>query len=300
MQPRGMLGEDKTGEVIKTYCTQHSLKHVVYPLPKGAKLHWVGTQPSNGCKVFLYFHGGGYNIAINPGHLSFSLKCAANAKASLALLEYTLAPAKHYPTQLLQAIEALRKVLTITPPSRITIGGDSAGGHLSMGLLSHLMHPARDIEPITLSEKLAGICLICPFLSFDFEKKSYVYNAGRDYLQLAHMEEFNGNFRPEGFSDVDAIKDPALSPLDAPKGWWKRAPVERILLTAGVWEVFLDDIVAFSGRLKEEAEPGTKVDFVIGAKEVHAACIVDIAIGLEEGDSAKAILAWMSDDNQNV
>jgi hypothetical protein len=27
---------------------------------------------------------------------------------------------------------------------------------------------------------------------------------------------------------------------------------------------------------------------------------VDIAIGLEEGDSAKAILAWMSDDNQNL
>jgi hypothetical protein len=27
---------------------------------------------------------------------------------------------------------------------------------------------------------------------------------------------------------------------------------------------------------------------------------VDIAIGLEEGDSAKAILAWMSNDNQNV
>jgi acetyl esterase/lipase len=292
-----MLGQHKTDEVIKAYCTRHSLKHVVYPLSRGAKLHWVGAQPSSGCKVLLYFHGGGYNIAINPGHLSFSLKCATNAKASLALLEYTLAPAGHYPAQLHQAIEALRRVLAITAPSCVTIGGDSAGGHLSASLLSHLMHPSKDIEPTKLSEKLAGICLICPFLSFDYHKKSYIANAPRDYLQLKDVKEFNTNFKSPGLSDEEAIEDSALSPLDAPKGWWKSAPVEKILLTAGVREVFLDDIVAFSRRLKEETAPGTKVDLVVGAKEVHAACIVDTAIGLGEGDTAKAILAWMSHDD---
>ncbi|KAE9367204.1 alpha/beta-hydrolase [Stipitochalara longipes BDJ] len=296
-QRKKVLPQHKTGEVIKKYCTQHRLKHVVYPLPKGAKLHWVGPQPSSGCNVFLYMHGGGYKMAINPGHLSFSLKCASNAKASLALLEYTLAPAGHYPTQLNQAIEALKSILNITSPSHITIAGDSAGGHLSTSLLSHLMHPAKDIEPIPLIEKLGGICLICPFLSFDYEKKSYVTNAPRDYLQLKDVKSFNSDFKPLGLSDTDALKDSGLSPLDAPKGWWKDCPVERILLTAGVWEVFLDDIVAFSKRLQEEARPGTKVDLVVGDKEVHAACIVDTAIGLSEGDTAKAVLAWMSNAN---
>jgi acetyl esterase/lipase len=292
-----MLPQHKTGEVIKYHCYKHGLKHVVYPLPKGAKLHWVGTQPSPGCNVLLYFHGGGYNISINHGHISFSLKCAANAKASLALLEYTLAPAGHYPIQLHQAIGALRKVLTITTPSCITIAGDSAGGHLSTSLLSHLMHPAKDIEQIILEEKLAGICLICPFLSLDYEKKSYIYNAGRDYLQLKDIVEFNENFKARGLSDEEAIKDPGLSPLDAPKGWWENAPVKRIILTAGVWEVFLDDIVLFSRRLREEAEPGTKIDFVVGEKEVHAACIVDTALGLKEGHTATAVLAWMSNSS---
>ncbi|KAN0091695.1 alpha/beta-hydrolase [Hyaloscypha variabilis] len=292
-QRKKVLPQHKTGEVIKKYCTDYSLKHVVYPLPKGAKLHWIGKQPSNGCNVFLYFHGGGYKMAINPGHISFSLKCASNAKASLALLEYTLAPAGHYPTQLQQAIEALKSILNISSPSHITIGGDSAGGHLSTGLLSHLMHPAKDLEPIPLTEKLGGICLICPFLSFDYEKKSYSTNAQRDYLQLKDIKSLNADFKPVGLSDADALQDPGLSPLDAPKGWWRDCPVERILVTAGAWEVFLDDVVAFSARLKEEAMPGTKVDLVVGSREVHAACIVDSSIGLSEGETAKAILAWI-------
>jgi len=157
------------------------------------------------------------------------------------------------------------------------------------------MNPAKDLEPISLKEKLGGICLICPFLSFDYGKKSYTTNAPRDYLQLKDVISFNADFKPIGLSDTDALKDPGLSPLDAPKGWWKDCPVERILLTAGVWEVFLDDIVAFSARLKDEVGPGTKVDLVVGEKEVHAACIVDTAIGLSERDTAKAVLAWMSD-----
>jgi acetyl esterase/lipase len=289
-----MLPYEKTGQVIKSYSIKHKLKHVTYPLPNGAKLHWIGPQPSPGCNVLLYFHGGGYKIAITPGCITFALKCAKNAKASLAMLEYTLAPTRHYPTQLHQAIEALRKVLTVTSPSHITIGGDSAGGHLTTSLLSHLMHPAKDVEPITLTEKLAGICLICPFLSFNYDKKSYTTNAGKDYLQLEHMREFNASFKPPGLSDEEAMKDPGLSPLDAPLGWWKNAPVQRILLTAGVWEVFLDDVVAFLKRLEEEAT-GTKVELVVGRKEVHAAPIVDTSFNLEDGDSAKAILAWMGD-----
>jgi acetyl esterase/lipase len=267
----------------------------MHPLPNGANLHWVGPQPAAGCNVLLYFHGGGYNVAIAPWCVSFALKCASNANAALALLEYTLAPAGHYPTQLHQAIEALRQILAITSPSHITIGGDSAGGHLSTSLLSHLMHPVQATEPITLSEKLRGIFLIAPFLSFNYNKESYTYNASKDFLQLKDIKEFNGNFKPPGLSDTEAMKDPGLSPLDSPIGWWKDCPVERILLTAGAWEVFLDDVVEFFERLKEETGPGTKVDLVVGRKEVHCACIVDGAFGLQEGDTAMAISSWISD-----
>ena len=59
--------------------------------------------------------------------------------------------------------------------------------------------------------------------------------------------------------------------------------------------MFLDDIVAFSNRLKEEVGPGTKIDLVVREREVHAAYIMDTAIRLSERDTAKAILVWVSD-----
>jgi len=61
--------------------------------------------------------------------------------------------------------------------------------------------------------------------------------------------------------------------------------------------VFLDDIVQFTEKLKEEAAPETKVDLVVSASEVHAAPLVDASFKLNEGDTAKAILAWMSNAN---
>lgn len=104
-------------------------------------------------------------------HIAFSLRCASKASASLVMLEYTLAPTDHYPTQLIQAAEGLKHILKLTPPSKITIAGDSAGGHLSLSLLAHLMHPSPDAPEVNLSSPLAGICLICPFLSFDYDKR---------------------------------------------------------------------------------------------------------------------------------
>ena len=295
-----MLPRPATGEAIESWCNRNKVLHTIDPLSLSAKLHWVGPRSSSG-NVLLYFHGGGYNSpAVGPGHVAFALRCASNASASLALLEYTLAPIAHYPTQLRQAVSALKHILASTPPSKIIIAGDSAGGHLSASLLSHLLHPSKYIEALPLSEKLDGICFICPFVSFDYDKKSYKYNANRDYLSLEAVKELNSNFKPPELSDEDAIKDPQLSPLDAPRGWWKNSPVERMLVVAGTWEVFLDDCVAFGQRLTEEAVPQTKVDVVQCAKEVHAACIVDQMLGLgqrnsSEMDSSKVILAWMND-----
>jgi hypothetical protein len=47
------------------------------------------------------------------------------------------------------------------------------------------------------------------------------------------VEGFNADFKPEGISDQVAMRDPGLSPADAEVGWWKDAPVERMLLVWG-------------------------------------------------------------------
>ena len=291
---RKLIMRGSTGEGIESYCRLSGQTQTIDKLPHSTKLHWVGPRSSKG-NVLLYFHGGGYNEGLVPeGHVPLALKFATRASASLAILEYTLAPTARYPTQLQQAVVALKHILVTTPPSKIIIAGDSAGGHLAVSLLSHINHPLGDIEAIKLPERLKGSCLISPFLSFDYDKDSYRRLAKHDYLTVKHMKGLNDNFKPVGLSDKDAIQDPYLSPLDAPQGWWKNSTVSNVLLVVGTWEVFLDDCIVFGERLQEAANSGTKVDVVQCSKEVHAACVVDESFGLEY-DSTKTVLAWMSD-----
>jgi hypothetical protein len=56
--------------------------------------------------------------------------------------------------------------------SEIIMAGDSAGGHLAAGLLSHLNHPSEEVEPVKLAEPLRAMCFISPFLGFDYNKES--------------------------------------------------------------------------------------------------------------------------------
>ncbi|KAF8849621.1 hypothetical protein BDZ45DRAFT_680395 [Acephala macrosclerotiorum] len=121
------------------------------------------------------------------------------------------------------------------------------------------MHPSLDAPEVNLSSPLAGICLICPFLGFDYDKGSYAFNVQKYFLTLDAVKSFNANFKPPGLSDEDALKDHRLSPLDAPAGWWKDCPVDRILLLMGEWEVFLGDCVEFGKRLQGERLQGERL-----------------------------------------
>lgn len=224
---RGLPSTDK---VIAKYCAKNNLNHFVDPLSHDARLHWIGSFPAHNSKIDLWFHGGGYNFGATRNHINLGLKCASESDFTLAMLEYTLAPDGCFPIQLIQAVNALKHLLNFTLPSKIFIPGDSAGGHLALSLLSHTMHASKGIKPIVLSEELAGICFISPFLSFDYNKESYTSNAKRDYISLAQIQEFNANLKEPGLTDEEALKDPRLSHLDAPAGWWKNWPVEWIML----------------------------------------------------------------------
>jgi len=276
-----------TRKTIEDYCTKKKLQLHSEDVPHGAALHWIGERTSD--KVLLFFHGGGYNFSISDGHIGFSLKMANAPNISLAILEYTLSIKASYPTQLRQATGALAHLLASYPASNIIIAGDSAGGHLAAGLLSHLIHPSEKSDPLQFKGKLGGFCFISAFLSFDRTKESYKNNKKYDHLII----QSNSTFKPTGISLEDTLKDPCLSPGDAPLGWWKNAPVERLINLWGSWEIFADDCLAFGKRLESEAGKTSDVKVVECAREVHDSAVMDTLFGLDERDMAKAILSWM-------
>lgn len=67
-----------------------------------------------------------------------------------------------------------------------------------------------------------------------------------------------------------------------------------MLSLMGAWEVFVDDCAEFWKRLQGEVEKKTRVNVVLGKMEMHVQCVMDQSLGLENEDTAKAVLKWMS------
>jgi acetyl esterase/lipase len=159
---------------------------------------------------------------------------------------YTLTPHEVYPTQLRQAVGALRYILTDAgrAPSSVIVGGDSAGGNLAMAVLLHLSHPHPDIDPITLLAPLAGVFGYAPWINFSHDWPSFKENAYRDVITDQALLRWSNAY-------LDGKQGDSWSEPDrAPAEWWQDAKTERILLLAGGDEILLGPIESFAKKVK--------------------------------------------------
>jgi len=159
---------------------------------------------------------------------------------------YILTPYGTYPTQLRQATGALRYILNETgrSPSSVIVGGDSAGGNLAMATLLHLSRPHPEIEPITLSEPLAGVFGFAPWINFSRDWPSIKESAWKDILTPGVLKTWSTAYvrGVEG----DAWNEPDRAPVE----WWKDVKTERILILAGSDEILLSSIEQFAKKIK--------------------------------------------------
>lgn len=210
----------------------------------GTKAFWIGSPKAK--KVILWFHGGGFNIPAESGHLSFfhSIVQSTGGKISILVPEYTLAPHATYPHQLHEGVEVVRHVSTALKrePQDIIIAGDSAGANLSVGILSHLLHPHPEIPPLELDNALGAAILLAPWASFRSDWPSNRYNANKD-LVSAHVgdkwsESFLGGKERDGYNE----------PLSAREGWFEGlgGVVREVLVVGGGDEVLVDCIRALA------------------------------------------------------
>jgi acetyl esterase len=86
--------------------------------------------------VLLYFHGGGFMVGSPETHEALCKHLAHLAHCAVVSLDYRLAPAHTFPTAHNDALDALEWLAANAAslgldPTRIAIGGDSAGGTLA-------------------------------------------------------------------------------------------------------------------------------------------------------------------------
>lgn len=124
------------------------------------------------------------------------------------------------------------------------LAGDSAGGNLALGVLSHLSHPHPEISRLELKENLRGAVLISPWVSFDTSVDSMTQNERKDFLTAGSIGPWVAAFLS------GAPTDPWNQPLMASPEWWEQLKVDEVLINAGADEIMIDDIRAFAKRFK--------------------------------------------------
>ncbi|GES59241.1 alpha/beta hydrolase fold protein [Aspergillus terreus] len=279
-----------TEQAYELFMKSKGLHPETVTLAHGAKGHWIGNP--NAKKVIIYYHGGGFALSGSDGHFDFysGLIESLNANGhdvALFFLSYALTPHAAYPTQLRQAVEALRHILTQTArgPGDVIVAGDSAGGNLALATLLHLTHPHPAIEPLAAdTAPLAGVVAFAPWVNFATDGASMQANRYKDVIPPEALAYWSREYLAGGTSD--AWSEPNTAPL----GWWEGAKAEHVLILAGEDEILFSAIDDFAKKF-QTVVPNTT--YVVGYGETHVAPVYSGRILGKETQQGRELQRWL-------
>jgi epsilon-lactone hydrolase len=171
----------------------------------GVNVEWVASKTvaaDPDALVCLYLHGGGFVMGGPSSHRDMAAFLAETAQIRMLMVDYRLAPEHPYPAAL-QDVRAVYQALWArgVPSQGLVMGGDSAGGNLTLAALQSL----RD-EGLPLPR---GFFLFSPWLDLTQQGASMQSNAGKDVMLNRQFLEEVAALYAAGMS----LGDPGLSPL---------------------------------------------------------------------------------------
>lgn len=299
------------------------LREDIEVLPDGqSHILWIGDR-TKATKFVYFFHGGGYMVPAIKGHMEWCLQAYVLAprhamdgrgkgeKVAVAMLQYTLTPAARFPTQMCQAASGLRHLLVTKgiKPSQLVIGGDSAGGNLTLQLLSHLLHPYSAADKIVLAEPLAGAFLVSPLVSGDKNVRSFQDGKPCDMLSVGVFNDPNREMFHESPGGVMGYLFPNRNLVETTefregKAWALMADVDekwldgmdkivkRVYVTCGRHEILRDQGIEIAERIRRR-NSGVKVKLEVAEKEAHDFILLE-GERREVGDATRRMRTWFS------
>jgi len=160
--------------------------------------------------AMLYLHGGGWVAGSVDTHDGAAAALARDAGIVVASVQYRRAPENPWPAPNDDGYAALRWLADSAESldidaSRIAVGGDSAGGHLAIGLALE----ARERGGPSIALQL----LLYPVVEPDFETDSYREHAVTGTLTRADMIDYWRHYLPDPASCSDMRALPARARL---------------------------------------------------------------------------------------
>ncbi len=194
---------------------------------------WSLAPGSDATKVLLFFHGGGYCSGSIRSHRGLVSEVGRAAGVRTLALGYRLAPEHPFPAALEDALAAFDYLLEAgIPAGGIALGGDSAGGGLSLATMLRLRDGRRPLPGCAW--------LASPWVDLEMTGASMEQKAAID--PLIHREYLKE--LAEAYLAGTCARDPFASPLHA-----DLAGLPPILVQVGSAETLLDDSVRIAGRL---------------------------------------------------
>lgn len=202
-------------------------------------------------KIILYFHGGAYISGLISHYRTFAKDFYNSCNADLVLLDYKTAPEFKYPSQLNEALD-LWEYLTENmgyKPENIILGGDSAGGNLTLAMMLKLRDENKKLPK-------AAFCM-SPWADMTASGSSYLNNYQKDILFGEKDKEVDETIRRKFLNseiycfigDADR-KDPYVSPV-----FGEYYDFPPMMFTVGEYEMLLSDTLTIVKNLKENNVP---------------------------------------------
>ena len=257
--------------------------HVAAPNDVAYVADTIGGVPGWWCRptnkqpagTILYLHGGWYVFGTAKAYRHFAGHIAARTGAEVFVPDYRLAPEHPFPAGLLDA-QACYRGLIGRGIRRIAIAGDSAGGGLSLALLSLLATPENSggVSP-------RAAVVLSPLTDLALSGRSWETRAAADpYFTRAQADSlvplYLGHHDP---------KDPLASPL-----YGNLAGLPPIRVHVGDDELLLDDSLRYVERAVA-AGVDARVDIWEGLPHVFPSSVGQLAAADRALDAIGAFLA---------
>jgi len=213
---------------------------------------WSTAPGSDGSRVLLFLHGGGYCSGSIKSHRRMASEAGRAARVRTLAIGYRLAPEHPFPAALDDAVAAWHFLRHQgIAAEHIALGGDSAGGGLSLAVVSRL-HEAREDLP-------GCLWLVSPWTDLTMSGSTLVIKDAEDpIIHKGYLCELAEAY----LGGATDHKDPRVSPLFA-----ELSGMPPMLIQVGSAETLLDDAIRLA---KAAGEADVPVRLEIWSHMIHA------------------------------
>jgi epsilon-lactone hydrolase len=198
----------------------------------GVPAEWSLAPGSDRARVLLFFHGGGYCSGSIASHRDMVTRVGRAGGVRTLALGYRLAPEHPFPAALDDALAAYGFLLDQgIAPDKIAIGGDSAGGGLTLATMIRLRDAGKPLPGCAW--------LVSPWVDLQMTGASLAEKADVDPLI---QKPYLGELASAYLAGADPA-GPLVSPLHA-----DLAGLPPLLVQVGSAETLLDDALRIARR----------------------------------------------------